>query len=102
MDESEHTFGRILDSTPEIMLCDFQEDGLGIPSLSFNLNPAVVAKVSAWLRLRWLQGFYAQPVPSVASIETSGVPQQYNSHEGRGGGVGAATRIQHQHVSALG
>lgn len=68
-DESEQTFVRLLGSTPPLMLADFREDeeGLGISRLSFNINPAVVAKGTAWLRLQWLKEFDEHKVRHVAS-----------------------------------
>lgn len=53
MDESDYTMLRVLQSTPPLLLEDFDEDKLGLVGLSFNLNPALVAKVAAWTRSCW-------------------------------------------------
>lgn len=53
MDESDDTILRILKSAPPLLLEDFDEDKLGLVGLSFNLNPALVAKISSWTRSCW-------------------------------------------------
>lgn len=67
MDESEHAFIQLLGSAPLITLDDFREDSLAISSHSFNLSPAVVAKVTAWLRLRWRKEFYEHTVKAAVA-----------------------------------
>lgn len=52
-EEAEEDFVQILSFTPDLLVEDFEEDKLGLLRLSFNLNPAMVAKVVAWKRSRW-------------------------------------------------
>lgn len=52
MDESDQAFLRVLQATPLLCVGDFMEgqDCLGLLRFSFNLNPAMVATVGAWVR----------------------------------------------------
>lgn len=50
MDESDIKFTTVLRCKPDILVEDFDEEKLGLLRLSFNLNPAMVAKVMAWNR----------------------------------------------------
>lgn len=50
MDESDMKFGTVVSCKPDILVEDFEEEKLGLRRLSFNLNPAMVAKVMAWQR----------------------------------------------------
>lgn len=52
-EEADEDFVRILGFTPDLMIEDLDEDKLGLLRLSFNLNPATVARVDAWKRSRW-------------------------------------------------
>ncbi|CAM9597767.1 unnamed protein product [Scytosiphon promiscuus] len=53
MDEADDGFLRVLRSDPPLLIEDFHEDKLGLLRLSFNLNPAMVATVTAWQRAQW-------------------------------------------------
>lgn len=52
MDESDEAFLRVLEAKPMLSVGDFMEgEGhVGLLRFSFNLNPAMVATVSAWTR----------------------------------------------------
>lgn len=52
MDESDQAFLRVLQAKPILSVGDFMEGpgNLGLLRFSFNLNPAMVATVSAWAR----------------------------------------------------
>lgn len=52
-EEADEDFVRVLSFTPDLLVQDFDEDKLGLLRLSFNLNPAMVAKVVAWKRSNW-------------------------------------------------
>lgn len=53
MDEADDGFLRVLGSDPPLLVEDFHEDKLGLLRLTFNLNPAMVATVTAWQRAQW-------------------------------------------------
>lgn len=53
MDEADEGFLQVLGSNPPLLVEDFDEDKLGLLRLSFNLNPAMVATVTAWRRALW-------------------------------------------------
>lgn len=53
MEEADDKFITIVCLEPELKVEDFDEDKLGLMTLSFNLNPAMVARVSAWRRSSW-------------------------------------------------
>lgn len=53
MDESDDEILRILASAPRLVVEDFADDKLGFVGLSFNLSPALVARVAAWTRSCW-------------------------------------------------
>lgn len=52
MDESDQAFLQLLRATPLLCVGDFMErpDNVGLLRFSFNLNPAMVATVGAWVR----------------------------------------------------
>ncbi|CAN0036756.1 unnamed protein product [Laminaria digitata] len=52
MDESHEAFLRVLDAETKLLVGDFMEGQghLGLLRFSFNLNPAMVATVTAWTR----------------------------------------------------
>lgn len=52
MDESDQAFLRLLQAKPLLCVGDFMErlDNPGLLRFSFNLNPAMVATVGAWVR----------------------------------------------------
>lgn len=52
-EEADEDFVQVLSFTPHLSVQDFDEDKLGLLRLSFNLNPAMVAKVISWKRSRW-------------------------------------------------
>lgn len=52
-EEADEQFVRILKLNPPLKVEDFDEDKLMLLRLSFNLNPAMVARVVAWERARW-------------------------------------------------
>lgn len=52
-EESDEAFVRVLGFAPDLLVEDFDEDKLMLLRHSFNLNPAMVARVVAWDRARW-------------------------------------------------
>lgn len=53
MDEAAGGFARVLGSDPKLLVEDLDEGKLGLLRLSFNFNPAMVARVTAWNRSQW-------------------------------------------------
>eukprot|EP00903_Cladosiphon_okamuranus_P022759 g20951.t1 len=52
-EEADDEFLRILSLPPQLLVEDFHEDRLMLLRLSFNLNPATVARVMRWKRSHW-------------------------------------------------
>ena len=53
MDEAYAGFFHILASEPKLVVGDFDERKLGLLRLSINLNPAMVARVTSWIRSKY-------------------------------------------------
>lgn len=70
MDESDQAFLRLLQATPLLCVGDFVErpDNPGLLRFSFNLNPAMVATVGAWVRSEFRNRSLVPPTISFATL----------------------------------
>lgn len=52
-EEADGDFVEVLGFGPKLLVQDLDEDQLALLRLSFNLNPAMVARVVGWKRSSW-------------------------------------------------